>query len=149
MQPAAFKICPRCQSASPLDAKFCARCGHQFSTVFTQPQTPPQPPAPQIQQTVVHHHFHGGGHHMIKRRHGDPVPSNVLLFSIFLGPWLGMVLNQQYLKAVIVGLILPIIAAAVTFGIAAIPILIILWVDVYQIAERLYRGEEVHPWQFF
>lgn len=42
MSQAQFKVCPRCKAPAPLDASVCARagCGHQFRTVFAQPQVP-------------------------------------------------------------------------------------------------------------
>lgn len=40
------KICPKCSQRAPLDATFCANCGHQFRTRFTPPadQTIMAPP---------------------------------------------------------------------------------------------------------
>lgn len=33
------KACPKCQTTAPIDARFCSRCGHAYSTVFdTAPQ---------------------------------------------------------------------------------------------------------------
>lgn len=32
-----YKLCPSCSQSTPLDSAFCARCGHQFTTQFAQP----------------------------------------------------------------------------------------------------------------
>jgi len=71
MQPGATKICPQCRQPVPLDAPFCAQCGHAFRTQFAQPgpqypqaQYPPgqypQNPQPQYQQPQYPQQFPPG-----------------------------------------------------------------------------------------
>lgn len=45
MQPTSpYKACPSCGQSTNIDAAFCSRCGHQFSSQFAQPaQVPPGP----------------------------------------------------------------------------------------------------------
>jgi TM2 domain-containing membrane protein YozV len=124
------KICPKCQTPTQLDSRFCNKCGHAFRTQFvdqTQLQQQPQP-------------YTSGD-----SRPGRPAVNAIIASFAFVG--MGQMVNGQAGKGVMS------FFATLYFLWAFWPIGVFFWilafVDTILIAQRIERGETVHAWQFF
>ena len=73
----------------------------------------------------------------------------VVLLSILFGGWAGMLVNRQYVKAIVYGLFLGSALGFVTCGVA-----LLLWypltlVDAILVAVKLNQGKAIREWEFF
>ena len=73
----------------------------------------------------------------------------VVVLSIVFGGWAGMLVNRQYLKALIYGFLLGGILTFVSCGLAAIVWYPLTLIDAILVANKLNRGQAIKEWEFF
>lgn len=140
-----MKTCPNCGIASHLDALFCQKCGHHYSTPFQPGQTQQIPPG------------YAGGYQQqpgyqppfIQVIPGSHPVVAVVLLSIFIGGWAGALVNKQTAKGLLVWLLGGVLFTLATCGYGFLIVYPLALVDSVLVAYRLNRGEAVREWQFF
>lgn len=72
----------------------------------------------------------------------------VVVPSVLLGGWLGMILNRQIAKGIIC-LLAGFLITSVSCGTGFFPLYVLMLIDAILIARKLNRGEAVRDWEFF
>lgn len=138
MQSAPMKICPKCQTPTALDSKFCNKCGHGFRTDFSDQTQLARPILPQTQ-------YQAQPNQNLIYRPDQSTTTPVLLAFVLTGG--GQMANGQVGKGFFfLGVV---IVLCFTFWIGAVLIWIMAILDAILISQRLQRGEAVGQWQFF
>ena len=167
------KICPKCQTTAPLDARTCSACAHGFRTQFiapddkTQTETktqmyspgdmpPAYPSAPQYPPPNAQYPppyaplpqpvYVVSGDSIQVPAGTHPVPL-IAIVGVLCLP-VGMMMNRQFIKALVV-LACGIGIGLVTAGIGGFLIGFIAWIDSVMVANRLNRGEVIGQWTSF
>ncbi len=73
----------------------------------------------------------------------------VVILSIIIGGWAGMLMNKQVAKGLLFGLLGGIIVCVFTCGYGVVVWWPLTLIDAILVANRLNRGEFVRDWQFF
>lgn len=73
----------------------------------------------------------------------------VVLLSILFGGWAGMLVNRQYAKAILYGLIACWVISLATCGLAATILYPLVIIDAILVALKLNRGQAIREWEFF
>jgi hypothetical protein len=138
------KQCPNCKSIYDLQVAVCGTCNHVFRTQFPPPDktqvfNAPSLPQPNSYQTPAYG--------MICKPKGmHSVPTALILSFLFsVG---GQIYNEQYLKALVMFLVLLGFSIA-TCGIACLFLWPVCVIDAYCIANKLNQGKPVGKWEFF
>ena len=127
--PPVLRPCPVCQQPVSTQAASCPSCGQVFAAT------------PTFQPTVYRTD-------LISLPPGSHSPGVAVLLGILCCAFGGQLYNQQYLKAVVMGLI-AITVGAITGGVSAVITWPVFLIDAGMIAGKLNRGEAVGKWEFF
>ena len=73
----------------------------------------------------------------------------VVLLSILFGGWAGMLVNRQYVKAIVYGLVLGIVLTVVSCGFGFMIWYPLTLVDAILVASKLNQGRAIKEWEFF
>jgi len=73
----------------------------------------------------------------------------VVVLSVLFGGWVGMLINKQVAKGLLIGLLAQIVVAVVTCGYGLILTGPVVLIDAILIANKLNRGEAVGEWEWF
>ena len=136
--PPPSKPCPRCGIAVNVHTQTCPHCGNVFAPSASQP------PAYVGYSRPVR-----TGSGMIQMPAGSHQVTLVIVLSVFIGPWIGMILNGQVAKGLLFGLLAGVLIGIFTCGYGLLLWYPIALIDAILVANRLNRGEAVGEWQFF
>jgi hypothetical protein len=73
----------------------------------------------------------------------------VALLSFLFGGWAGMLVNRQYVKAIIYGLLICGLVSFVTCGFATVILYPLTIIDAILVAIKLNKGQAIKEWEYF
>ncbi len=135
-----IKQCPQCGNMDSVAAGFCSRCGQKYPP-YSNTFLPPTP-----QTTGLPPRF--GSPDTIQLPPGAYDPTLAIVLAVIFSGWIGMIINKQQLKGVVV-LVAGIFLILATGGLGVFVVYPLSLVDVILIGNRLKRGEPVAQWQWF
>lgn len=142
-----MKTCPHCGQTVNIQDQRCFRCGNYFAPQqpYNSYVAPGNSPYPRQAQYVQQPMTPG----MIWMPPGTHNVTTVVLLSIFIGGWVGMIVNKQVTKGLIIGLLVPVVLAVCTSGISFLVTYPLTLIDAILIANKLNRGQAVGEWEYF
>ena len=129
---------------NPSDGQFCSMCAFPLSGNFVPPVHPPVAAAYPRPGTNF-----GPQSGVIQVAPGTHPVALVIILSILLGGWVGMLINRQYAKGLVFGLVVFMGVGALTCGLSLAVAYPLMLVDAILVATKLNRGEPVREWQWF
>lgn len=156
-----YKRCPQCGTVVLMTMAICPVCDRHFQTTAPYARS-----ATTSWTTQSPYSYAGTGdgfamhpQALTHRESGQLDWMPIIMAALFL-PWLGMILNHQFAKGTVVLLAMIGIVACIFLGLnsplllltgvlGAIAAYVIGLLDVYSIAQRFARGEDVREWDWF
>ena len=141
--------CWRCQSVNTYEGSLCEICGANLNT----PDAPDAPPQhkPTADYPRANHYQTAPtlGVGTIQVPAGTHSVTLVVVLSILFGGWAGMLVNRQYAKAILYGLVAGFGLALITCGFSALIWYPLTLIDAIMVAMKLNQGRAIKEWEFF